>query len=136
MELRITSLSVKNGYLNNIKQAFASFSRNNILYIHKESIDIDRQIDDRQIDKSINSVQFSSVAQDRSIDIFNSMVVVKLLNYFQLFVTPWAIQPARLCLWDFPGKNTGISYHFIPRGIFTTQGINPGFLHSSSFFTN
>lgn len=42
MELRITSLSVKNGYLNNIKQAFASFSRNNILYIHKESIDIDR----------------------------------------------------------------------------------------------
>ena len=31
-----------NGYPNNIKQAFASFSRNNILYIHKESIDIDR----------------------------------------------------------------------------------------------
>ena len=27
-----------------------------------------------------------------------------------------------LCSWDFPGKNTGVGYHFLPQGIFPTQG--------------
>ena len=27
------------------------------------------------------------------------------------------------------GKNTGVSCHFLPQGIFPTQGSNPGFLH-------
>ena len=31
-----------------------------------------------------------------------------------------------LCPWDCPGKNTGVGYHFLPRGIFLTQGSNPG----------
>ena len=34
--------------------------------------------------------------------------------------------PARfLCLWDFPGKNAGVGYHFLLQGIFLTQGSNP-----------
>ena len=38
--------------------------------------------------------------------------------------------PARLlCLWDFPGKNTGVGCHFLLQGIFLTQGLNPGLLH-------
>ena len=33
--------------------------------------------------------------------------------------------PARLlCPWDYPGKNTGVGCHFLPRGIFLTQGLN------------
>ena len=33
------------------------------------------------------------------------------------------LQPARLlCLWDFPGKNTGVDCHFFPQGIVLTQG--------------
>ena len=34
-------------------------------------------------------------------------------------------QPARLlCPWDFPGKNTGASCHFLLQGIFLTHGSN------------
>ena len=29
----------------------------------------------------------------------------------------------------FPGKNTGVGYHFLLQGIFPTQGSNPGLLH-------
>ena len=39
-------------------------------------------------------------------------------------------QPTRLCRpWDFPGKNTGVSCHFLLQGMFPTQGSNPGLLH-------
>ena len=33
------------------------------------------------------------------------------------------------CLWDFPGKNTGVGCHFLLQGIFLTQGSNPRLLH-------
>ena len=40
------------------------------------------------------------------------------------------LQPARLfCLWNFPGKNTGVGCQFRLQGIFKTQGSNPGLLH-------
>ena len=32
-------------------------------------------------------------------------------------------------LWDFPGKNTGVSCHFLLQGIFPTQGSDLGLLH-------
>ena len=34
----------------------------------------------------------------------------------------------RLCPWDFPGKNTGVSFCFLLQGIFSTQGLNLCFL--------
>ena len=34
-----------------------------------------------------------------------------------------------LCLWDFPGKNTGVGGHFLFQGIFLPHGSNPGFPH-------
>ena len=34
-----------------------------------------------------------------------------------------------LCLWDSPGKNTGVGCHFLLQGIFLTRGSNPGLLH-------
>ena len=43
---------------------------------------------------------------------------------------PHGLQPTRLfCLWDFPGKDTGVGCHFLLQGIFPTQGSNPGLLH-------
>ena len=30
---------------------------------------------------------------------------------------------------DSPGKNTGVGFHALLQGIFSTQGLNPGFLH-------
>ena len=46
-------------------------------------------------------------------------------------MTPWTIacQAPLLCPWDFQGKNTGVSCHFLLQGIFLTQGSNPGLLH-------
>ena len=34
-----------------------------------------------------------------------------------------------LCPWDFPGKNTGLGYHFFLQGIFQTQGSVLSLLH-------
>ena len=43
---------------------------------------------------------------------------------------PRGLQPARLlCPWDSPGKNTGVGSHSLLRGIFLTQGLNPGLLN-------
>ena len=39
-------------------------------------------------------------------------------------VTPWLQLTRLLCLWDFPGKNTEVGYHFLLQGIFPTQGSN------------
>ena len=45
-------------------------------------------------------------------------------------VGPHALQPTRhLCPWDSPGKNTGVSCHFLPQDIFPTQGPKLCFLH-------
>ena len=35
----------------------------------------------------------------------------------------------------FPGKNTGVGSHSLLQGIFPTQGLDPGLLHHSRFFT-
>ena len=43
---------------------------------------------------------------------------------FCLTLRAHQLQPARpLCLWDFPGKNTGVSCHFLLQEIFLTLGL-------------
>ena len=49
-----------------------------------------------------------------------------LLSNVLLFVTPWTEALKALCLWDSPGKNTGVGCHAIFKEIFPTQGSNPG----------
>ena len=45
-----------------------------------------------------------------------------VLSHVWLFATPWT---ARIfCTWNFPGKNTGMGFHFLLQGIFPTQGLN------------
>ena len=52
---------------------------------------------------------------------------------------PYGLQPTRLlCLWDSPGKNTGVGCHALLQGIFLTQESNPHLLyllHYRGFFT-
>ena len=44
---------------------------------------------------------------------------------------PHGLSSSRLlCPWDSPGKNTGVGSHSLLKGIFPTQGWNPGLLHS------
>ena len=40
-----------------------------------------------------------------------------------------------LCLWDFPGKSTGVGCHFLSQGIFPTQGSNLSCI-TGGFFTS
>ena len=42
--------------------------------------------------------------------------------------TPWTLA----CPWEFPGKKTGGDCHFLPQGIFLTQGSNPRLLRWQS----
>ena len=45
-------------------------------------------------------------------------------------VTPWSVaHQIPLYLWNFPGKITGVSCHFLLRGIFPTQESKPSLLH-------
>ena len=48
-----------------------------------------------------------------------------------LFHTPPPCLPRLLCPWNFSGKNTGVSCHFLLQGIFPTQGLT----QVSWFFT-
>ena len=64
---------------------------------------------------------------------------IKILSLFQVLVAQWCLTlcnpidcslPARfLCLWNSPGKNTGLGSHSLLQGIFLTQGSNQGLLH-------
>ena len=49
---------------------------------------------------------------------------------------PHGLQPIRLLSpWDFSGKNSGASWHFLLQGIFLTQGSNPGVPHCRQILT-
>ena len=49
-----------------------------------------------------------------------------------LLATPW-VACRLLSPWNSPGKNTGISCHFLLQGIFLTQGSNPRLLPPGKF---
>ena len=44
-------------------------------------------------------------------------------------MTPWTVALQSPHPWDFPGKNTGVSGHFLLQGIFPTQGSSPHLLN-------
>ena len=56
------------------------------------------------------------------------MCVLSCQSHVQLFVAHRLQPTGLLCLWDFPGKNTGVSHHFQFQGIFQTQGQHSCFL--------
>ena len=71
-------------------------------------------------------MQFEMKQNFKKIKIRHSLCYSSL-SRVSLFAVPWTV--ARLCPWDFPGKNTGVGCHFLLKGIFPTQGSNPGLLH-------
>jgi len=50
------------------------------------------------------------------------------------FVTPRTVAPRLISPWDFPGKNTGVGFHFLLQGIFLTQGSNPSLFLDRGIF--
>ena len=57
------------------------------------------------------------------------MHVKSLQSYPTLYDPMDCSLPRFLCLWDFPGKNTGVGCRFLLQGIFLIQGSNPRLLH-------
>ena len=51
-----------------------------------------------------------------------------VLNCILLFATPWTVAHQAPCLWNSPGKTTGVGCHFLLQGIFLIQGSNPHLL--------
>ena len=47
-----------------------------------------------------------------------------VLSRVRLFVATWTVAARLFCLWNFPGKNTGVGCHVLLQGIFPTQGSN------------
>ena len=63
-------------------------------------------------------------------------VKVKVL-FAQLFLAlcnPWTAAHQVPLSMGFPGKNTGVGYHFLLQGIFLTQGSNLGLVHCRETF--
>ena len=61
---------------------------------------------------------------------FPRILVVFVAKSCPTLCDPTDSSPARLlCLWDFPGKNTGVGCRFLLQGLFLAQGSNPSLLH-------
>ena len=61
---------------------------------------------------------------------YECFVIVKSGSCVWLSATPETITSYRLlCPWDFPGKNTGLCYHFLLQGIFLIQAWSLCLLH-------
>ena len=68
------------------------------------------------------------------------MYACEIISVMSDSLQPYGLSPTRLlCLWDSPGKNTGVGYQAFLEGIFPTQGLNPNLLMSPAlrggFFT-
>ena len=56
---------------------------------------------------------------------FHQILRSVVLSRVQLFQLHGLQSDRLLCLWDFPGKNTGAGCHFLLQEIFLTPGIEP-----------
>ena len=57
------------------------------------------------------------------------LVCAQSLSLVRLFVPLWTVAHQSPLTMDSPGKNTGVSCHFVLQGIIPTQGSNPRLLH-------
>ena len=59
-----------------------------------------------------------------------SECVLSRFSCVRLCVTLWSVAHQAPLSRDSPGRNTGVGCHFLPQGMFQTQGSNPGSLMS------
>ena len=62
------------------------------------------------------------------------IVVVKSLSPVQLFEIPWTVAHQAPPSMGFSRQSTGVGCPCLLQGIFPTQGLNPGLLHSRQTF--
>ena len=61
--------------------------------------------------------------------IYSSLHVLSHFSHVQLFASLWTTARRLLCLWDSPGKNTGVGCHTLLQVIFPIQGFSLHLLH-------
>ena len=71
----------------------------------------------------------SSILQATYIDTKYDLFLFSCHVMSDSFATPWTVAHQVLLLMVFPGKNTGVSCHFLLQEIFLTWGLNPCLLH-------
>ena len=54
---------------------------------------------------------------------------VQSLNHVEVFAIPWTVANRHLCPWNFPGRNTGVDYHFLLQ-VWSRVDFNPVWLVS------
>ena len=78
----------------------------------------------------MNFFMMSSLVSAYPSVLYRQCVCMLSHSVMSAFLRPHKREPIRLlCLWNFPGKNTGVGCHFLLQGIFPTQGLNPRLLH-------
>ena len=97
----------------NLISGFSAFSKSS-LYLWKFSVHI-------QLKPSLKD--FEHYLQ------FKSYVCSLSHKLCPSLCNPMDYSPPDSCPWNFPGKNTGVGYHFLLQGIFPTKGSNLHFLH-------
>ena len=60
--------------------------------------------------------------------IYRYCAVLSCFSRVQLLATLWTVAHQAPLSMGFSGKNTGVGCHFLLRGIFSTQGLNPRLL--------
>ena len=79
-------------------------------------------------------MDFPHLIRKHTMPDWSSLTDSELFCMFNCSVVSYSLQPHALwltrilCLWNFPGKNTGERYHFLLQGIFWTQELNLHFL--------
>ena len=82
-----------------------------------------------------SSVSFSSDKYQKVVLLGHMCVLCVSCSVVSDSLQPRGLWPARfLCPWNFPGRITTVDCHFLLKGIFLTQRLNPGLLYCRQIF--
>ena len=92
-------------------------------------------LNDKQQQSSSLISRDSIVRLETAVGVWRYSLMFSLLSLVSNSLQPHGLEPTRLlCPWDFPGMNTRVSCHFLPQGIFPTQGSSSCFLYWQAEF--
>ena len=90
---------------------------------------LERRIDE-QSENIKENIRMSQNLKSTISELKNTIKKVKSLSYVRFFATSWTVAYQAPLSMGFSSNSTGVDCHFLPQGIFPTQGLNPGFPHS------
>ena len=103
-------------------------SRNKTL--HTQSTDLNKEIENDLLKKKGGALTTECPRAKKEPG--SLLLLLSCFSHVQLFATLWTVAHQAFLSMVFPGKNTGVSCHFLLQGIFPIQGSKPGLLHYDS----